>query len=86
MSDSMKITSFLRNEYWEDWYVQSKENQYLVTIDLVEGTIYCTCPDYQYRKDSASGLKYGGALLSDTDNHCKHMKYVLKIRRCVDNG
>ena len=67
MSDSMKITSFLRNEYWEDWYVQSKENQYLVTIDLVEGTMYCTCPDYQY-------------------NHCKHMKYVLKIRECVDNG
>lgn len=79
----MKITSFLRNEYWEDWYVSNGEGRnYLITIDLVEKTIYCTCPDFKFRK---SYLKHGGVRLNDNaDKHCKHIQYVLKIRSCID--
>ena len=78
----MKLTSFIKNEYWEDWYVLSATGkQYLITIDLIEKTVYCTCPDFKYRKDN---LKFGGALLTDKDNHCKHIEYVLRVRRVLD--
>lgn len=81
----MKITSFISNEYWEDYYLlNDKETQeYLVSIDKEERTIYCTCPDFQYRKDN---LRFGGSLLNDTENHCKHQQYILKIREVLQNG
>lgn len=78
----MKLTSFIKNDAWEDWYIIGETGkQYLITIDLIERTVYCSCPDFQYRKDN---LKFGGALLTDKNNHCKHIQYVLKIRRCLD--
>lgn len=78
----MKLTSFIKNESWEDWYVISATGkQYLITIDLIEKTVYCTCPDFKYRKDN---LKFGGALLTDKENHCKHIEYILRIRRVLD--
>ena len=62
---------------FEDWDISSQTSPgktYLVSIDHEEGTVYCTCPDFQYRKQTE---KFGGAKLSDTDNHCKHIKEVL---------
>ena len=43
-------------------------------MDHKEGTVYCTCPDFKYRRDN---LKYGGADLDDSEHHCKHIKLVL---------
>ena len=73
----MFILSHKKYGEWEDFEVNSESSpntSYLVTIDHDEKTCYCTCPDFQYRKDN---LKFGGAKLDDEDHHCKHIKEVL---------
>lgn len=73
----MFILSQKKYGEWEDFEVSSEtssDTSYLVTIDHDEETCYCTCPDFRYRKDN---LKFGGAKLSDVNNHCKHIKEVL---------
>ena len=71
------ILSFFHYGEWEDYYVASQtspDKEYLVIIDREEETVYCTCPDFQYRKQTE---RFGGAKLFDTSNHCKHIKEVL---------
>ena len=85
----MRIISFTSNEYWEDYYLQNDngDKQYLITIDVKEGTVFCTCPHFLYRCNREEvRCKFGGLLLSDTENHCKHIKYVLKIREVLLDG
>lgn len=85
----MRIISFTSNEYWEDYYLlnDAGDKQYLITIDVKEGTVFCTCPHFQYRCNThEKRCKFGGLLLSDTENHCKHIKYVLKIREVLQDG
>lgn len=75
----MCIISHQRNGEFEDWDVESQsspDKHYLVTLDHDEKTVYCTCPDFKYRRDN---LKFGGAKLDDTANHCKHIKKILNI-------
>ena len=69
-------TPIFKSETYDDFmiYNDKSHSEYLVTIDKEEGTVYCTCPDFKYRKDN---LKFGGAKLEDTDNHCKHIKKIL---------
>jgi len=73
----MFILSHKKYGEWEDFEVSSEsspDTSYLVTLDHDENTCYCTCPDFQYRKDN---LKFGGAKIDDVNNHCKHLKEVL---------
>ena len=69
-------TPIFSSEYYDDFmiYNDKSHSEYLVTIDKEQGTVYCTCPDFKYRKDN---LKFGGARLDDTKNHCKHIREVL---------
>jgi hypothetical protein len=64
------------SEIFSDWlvYNDEKHTEYLVTVDHEEQTCYCTCPDFQYRKQTEV---FGGAKLDDVDHHCKHLKEVL---------
>lgn len=73
----MCIISHQRNGEFEDWDVQSHSNNnqsYLVTLDHEEGTVYCTCPHFQYRLQTE---RFGGARLDDNEHHCKHILEVL---------
>ena len=69
-------TPIFSSDYYDDFmiYNDKSHTEYLVTIDKEQGTVYCTCPDFRYRKDN---LKFGGARLDDTENHCKHIREVL---------
>ena len=85
----MRIVAFTSNEYWEDYYLQNEtgDKQYLITIDVKEGTVFCTCPHFVYRCNKpATRCKFGGLLLSDKGNHCKHIKYVLGVREVLADG
>ena len=76
----MFILSHKKYGEYEDFEVNSESSpntSYLVTIDHDEKTCYCTCPDFHYRKDN---LKFGGARLDDVNNHCKHLRKILKER------
>ncbi len=81
----MNFLKFFRNDYWEDYFVKStpKSKSHLVTIDIKEQTVHCDCEDFKYRKEN---LKFGGVSLDDTDNHCKHIKSVLKLRKVLLDG
>jgi len=82
----MRIVSFTSNDYWEDYYLLNDtcDKQYLVTIDVKEGTVFCTCPHFRYRCNRRETRgKFGGLLLTDVENHCKHIRYVLKIREVL---
>lgn len=72
------ITSTLifNSELYTDYIVYNDEthHEYLVTVDHEEQTCYCTCPDFQYRKQTE---KFGGAKLTDVSNQCKHIREVL---------
>ena len=70
-------TPIFSNELYDDFIIYNDEshNEYLVTIDKEEETVYCTCPDFKYRKDN---LKFGGAKIDDVNNHCKHIKKVME--------
>ena len=72
-------TLIFQSEMFSDWIIYNDEThgEYLVTVDHSEDTCYCTCPDFQYRKQTE---KFGGAKLDDNSHHCKH------IRRVMDNG
>lgn len=48
--------------------------EYGVDIDKNEGTCFCTCPDFQYRKQTE---RWGGARIDDSEHHCKHIREVL---------
>lgn len=81
----MDFLQFNRNSYWEDYILRTdkKSRSHLVTIDLKEETVHCDCEDFKYRRQH---LKFGGAKLDDSDNHCKHIKSVLKLREVLVNG
>jgi hypothetical protein len=59
----------------------SSDIEYVVDINLKEKTVYCTCPDFTFRK---SYLEYGGARLGDKDNYCKHIREVLEDDRFIN--
>lgn len=84
----MKIISFTSNPYWEDYYIvnDAGDKEYLITLDVKEGTAFCTCPHFLYRKNKAAALKFGGVLINNPDDHCKHIQYVLKIREVLRSG
>ena len=81
----MNFLKFNRNKFWEDYFIKSTERSqtHLVTIDLKEQTVHCDCEDFKYRKEN---LKFGGVKLSDIENHCKHIREVLKIRKVLIDG
>lgn len=70
------------SEIFSDWivYNDKSHSEYLVTVDHEEGTVKCDCPDFKFRKQNQP---YGCVKLEDTDNHCKHIKEILKE---VSNG
>ncbi len=84
----MNITSVIRNDYWEDYYIENDngDNRYLVTIDVKEKTVFCTCPNFKFRKAPRAALKFGGVSLTDRDNHCKHISYALQVREVLRDG
>ena len=69
-------TLIFNSEIFSDFMIYNDEthNEYLVTIDKEERTVYCTCPHFQYRLQTE---EFGGAKLEDTNHHCKHIKEVL---------
>lgn len=69
-------TPIFSSEYYDDFmiYNDKSHSEYLVTIDKEEGTVYCTCPDFKYRRQTE---KFGGAKLTDKEHHCKHIKKIL---------
>ena len=75
----MIIEKVSKNDQWEDYFIKSKASnkEYIITIDVLEGTVSCDCEDFRYRKEN---LRFGGVRLSDTANHCKHIKKILEIR------
>ena len=78
--NSPNIVLLAENDELELYRVQSESNDeltYGVDIDKREGTFYCDCPDFRYRKQTE---KWGGAKLTDSSNQCKHIKRVMKIR------
>ena len=81
----MNFLKFFRNEYWEDYFLKSnpKSRTHLVTIDLKENTVMCDCEDFKFRKEN---LKFGGVALADTENHCKHIREVLRVREVLCDG
>ncbi len=81
----MDFLKFNRNDFWEDYLVKTdkKSRTHLVTIDLKEQSVHCDCEDFKFRKEN---LKFGGVKLSDKENHCKHIREVLKIRSVLIDG
>lgn len=78
---SPDIILLAENEEYALYRVKSHSNpniSYGVDIDKVEGTCFCECPDFRYRKQTE---KWGGAKLDDTNNHCKHIGEVLWLKR-----
>lgn len=74
---SPHITLLAEDETIALYRVQSESNDdlsYGVDIDKVEGTVFCDCPDFRFRKQTE---KWGGAKLTDVSNHCKHIIGVL---------
>ena len=81
----MNFLKFNRNDFWEDYLVKTdkKSRTHLITIDLKEQSVHCDCEDFKFRKEN---LKFGGVKLSDKENHCKHIREVLKIRSVLIDG
>ncbi len=80
---SPDIILLAENEEYALYRVKSHSNpnvSYGVDIDKVEGTCYCDCPDFQYRKQTE---RWGGAKLDDEDHRCKHARQVLEA---IENG
>jgi len=75
----MIVEKYNKNEIWEDYYIKSKASNksYIITIDVAEKTVSCDCEDFKYRKEN---LKFGGVKLSDSKNHCKHIRKILEIK------
>ncbi len=69
-------TKIFDSETFSDWIVYNDEThrEYLVTVDHEDDICYCTCPDFQYRKQTE---KFGGAKLDDNSHHCKHIRQVI---------
>ena len=69
----MIIEKVSKNDEWEDYYIKSKSSNkhYIITFDILEGTVNCDCEDFKYRREN---LKFGGVKLTDKENHCKHIK------------
>ena len=85
----MKIVSFTSNPFWEDYYLinDNGDKTYLITVDVKEQTVFCTCPHFLYRCNNApTRCKFGGLKIDDVENHCKHIQYVLGIREVLNNG
>ena len=78
---SSPIILLAENREWALYQVRSFSNDlsYGVDIDKEEGTVYCSCPHFQYRLQTE---KWGGAKLEDTSHHCKHIKEVLNEGGC----
>ena len=70
-------TLIFESEYYDDFmiYNDKSHSEYLVTIDKEQGTVYCTCPDFKYRRQTE---RFGGAKLDDKEHHCKHIKKVME--------
>ena len=75
----MHLLKLYSNDFCDDFCVKSskKSRTHLVTIDKEDETVICDCEDFRYRKEN---LRFGGVKLSDTENHCKHIQFALKIR------
>ena len=72
----ISATPIFKSDIFCDWIIYNDEShtEYLVTVDLEEGTVKCDCPDFKFRKQSGP---YGCVKLWDTENHCKHIKKAL---------
>lgn len=69
-------TPIFQSEIFNDFMIYNDEThqEYMVTIDKEERTVYCTCPHFQYRLQNQ---KFGGVKIEDTEHHCKHIKKTL---------
>ena len=69
-------TLIFNSDIFIDWlvYNDEKHTEYLVTVDLEEGTVKCDCPDFQFRKQNQ---EHGCAKLTDIEHHCKHIRKAL---------
>lgn len=81
----MNLFKYFCNDYWEDFFIKSSptSRSHLVTIDKKEGSVHCDCEDFKYRKEN---LRFGGVLLNDKENHCKHIQFALRIREVITDG
>lgn len=79
----MNLLKMYSNDFYDDFFVKSskKSRTHLVTIDKEDETVICDCEDFRYRKEN---LRFGGVNLSDKDNHCKHIRFALKIREAIE--
>ena len=72
------INLLAENEEYAFYRVKSFSDDnmdYGVDIDKVEGTCYCDCEDFRFRKQTE---EFGGARLDDHEHHCKHIRGVLE--------
>lgn len=69
-------TPIFNSDIFTDFMIYNDEShtEYMVTIDKEDMTVYCTCPDFKFRRQTE---KWGGAKLEDTEHHCKHIREVL---------
>ena len=77
---SPDIILLAENEEYALYRVKSHSNHnisYGVDIDKREGTVFCDCPDFIYRRQTE---KWGGSQLVDVEHHCKHVTQVLSYR------
>ena len=44
----MIIEKVSKNDEWEDYYILSKSSNkhYMITFDILEGTVNCDCEDF----------------------------------------
>lgn len=77
MMTSPNITILAEDENIALYRVPSESNDdlsYGVDIDKHEGTVFCDCEDFRYRKQTE---RWGGARLDEPEHHCKHIRQVI---------
>ena len=78
----MNLLKYYSNIVYDDFFVKDnpKSRLHLVTLDKQDNTVHCDCEDFKFRKEN---LKFGGVTVDDKDNHCKHIRFALRIREAV---
>ena len=78
----MNLLKYYSNIVYDDFFVKDnpKSRTHLVTIDKQDKTVHCDCEDFKFRKEN---LEFGGVTVDDKENHCKHIRFALRIKEVV---